>query len=310
MEIIRLPGYLDHEKLAIARDFLVPRQLKRNGVAKWRQGFSDQALGTIIDGYTREAGVRQLEREIAAICRKMAKHKSEHGKFPGRITARNVNKYLGVPKYRRQQIEGEHEIGVVTGLAWTSVGGEILQIEATRMPGGGKLKLTGNLKDVMKESAETALSFARTRCDRLPEDFMKHNDLHIHVPEGAVPKDGPSAGIAMATAIVSLLGEVQVRREVAMTGEITLRGKVLAIGGLPEKAVAAVRAGCQVLIIPRENEKDYQELPTVIRRNLEVHLVDRMDEVLEIALVDGGRVQDRPSSRDKAGDESSPHAAH
>jgi ATP-dependent Lon protease len=310
MEIIRLPGYLDHEKLAIARGFLVPRQMKRNGVAKWKQGFSDKALSTMIDGYTREAGVRQMEREIAAICRKVAKHKSEHGKFPGRVTPRNVHTYLGIPKYRRQQIEGEHEIGVVTGLAWTSVGGEILQIEASRMPGGGKLKLTGNLKDVMKESAETALSFARTRCDRLPEDFMKHNDLHIHVPEGAVPKDGPSAGIAMATAIVSLLADVKVRREVAMTGEVTLRGKVLGIGGLPEKAVAAVRAGCRVLIIPRENEKDYQELPQVIRRNLEVHLVERMDEVLEIALISKDRRSERPIQREATGDESAPPATH
>jgi len=310
MEIIRLPGYLDHEKLAIGRGFLVPRQVKRNGVSGWKAGFSDQALTVMIDGYTREAGVRQLEREIASICRKVAKHKSEHGKFPGRVTRRNVTKYLGIHKYRRQQIEGPPEIGVVTGLAWTSVGGEILQIEASNMPGSGNLKLTGNLKDVMKESAETALSFARTRCDRLPEDFMQHNDLHIHVPEGAVPKDGPSAGIAMATAIVSLLGETPVRREVAMTGEVTLRGKVLAIGGLPEKAVAAMRAGCRILIIPRDNEKDKQELPVVIRRSLDIHLVDTMDEVLEIALVEDERRQDRATPRDAAGDEPSPRAAH
>ena len=310
MEIIRLPGYLDHEKLAIARDFLVPRQMKRNGVSKWEGGFSEGALTTMVDGYTREAGVRQLEREIAAVCRKVAKHRSEHGRFPGRLTPRSVPKYLGVPKYRRQQIEGEHEVGVVTGLAWTSVGGEILQIEAASMPGGGKLKLTGNLKDVMKESAEAALSFARTRVDHLPEDYLQHHDLHIHVPEGAVPKDGPSAGTAMATAIVSLLGGTRVRRDVAMTGEVTLRGKVLAIGGLPEKAVAAVRAGCEILIIPRENEKDYQELPAVVRRRLEVHMVERMDEVLEIALLGEDRRAERPSARGSAGDDSAPRAAH
>ncbi len=310
MEIIRLPGYLDHEKLAIGRGFLVPRQMERNGVTGWKVGFSDKALALLIDGYTREAGVRQLEREIASICRKVAMYKSEHGRFPGRVTPRNVQKYQGIPKYRRQQIDGPPEVGVVTGLAWTSVGGEILQIEATQMSGGGKLKLTGNLKDVMKESAETALSFARTRCARLPEDFMQHNDLHIHVPEGAVPKDGPSAGIAMATAIVSLLGETPVRREVAMTGEVTLRGKVLAIGGLPEKAVAAMRAGCRILIIPRDNEKDYQELPSVIQRNLDVHLVDSMDEVLEIALVNDDRRQDRPAPRSSTSDDSSPRATH
>jgi len=310
MEIIRLPGYLDHEKLAIGRGFLVPRQLERNGVTGWKAGFSDKALSYMIDGYTREAGVRQLEREIASICRKVAMYKSEHGKFPGRVTPRNVQNYLGIPKYRRQQIEGPSEVGVVTGLAWTSVGGEILQIEATRMPGAGKLKLTGNLKDVMKESAEAALSFARTRCPQLPEDFMQHNDLHIHVPEGAVPKDGPSAGIAMATAIVSLLGGTPVRRDVAMTGEVTLRGKVLAIGGLPEKAVAAVRAGCKILIIPRENEKDYLELPSIIRRKLDVHLVESMDEVLEFALVADERRQDRPAPRGAAGDDPSARAAH
>jgi ATP-dependent Lon protease len=287
MEIIRLPGYLDHEKLAIARDFLVPRQMKRNGVAKWEGGFSDKALQVIVDGYTREAGVRQLEREIARICRKVAHKRAETAKFPARVTPRNLEKYLGITKYRRQVVDGEPEVGRVTGLAWTSVGGEILQIEAAHMKGKGKLKLTGNLKEVMKESVETALSFARTRTGELPADFIENNDLHIHVPEGAVPKDGPSAGIAMATAIVSLLRDVPVRRDVAMTGEVTLRGKVLAIGGLPEKAVAAVRAGVRVLILPKENEKDYLELPPIVRRQLEVHLVESMDEVLALALVDG-----------------------
>ncbi len=286
MEIIRLPGYLDHEKLAIARQFLVPRQLERNGIADWGRGFTDRALARIIEDYTREAGVRQLEREIASVCRKVARYRAEKGEFPPPVTHRNIQRYLGVRRYRRQVVAGEPEIGVVTGLAWTVVGGEILQIEAALMPGTGSLKLTGNLKDVMKESAETALSYARTLCQDLPADFFKNHDIHVHVPEGAVPKDGPSAGIAMATALVSLLRRRPVSKDVAMTGEVTLRGKVLPIGGLPEKAVAAVRAGCRVLLIPRDNEKEYRELPGRIRRQLDCHLVDTMDEVLELALAE------------------------
>ncbi len=310
MEIIRLPGYLDHEKLAIARDFLVPRQMQRNGVKSWKGGFSPRALSVIIDGYTREAGVRQLEREIASICRKSAKFKAERGRFPARVTPTSLQKTLGTPRYRRQVVEGEPEIGVVTGLAWTVVGGETLPIEAAHMTGAGKLKLTGNLKEVMKESAETALSFARTRCGKLPATFMQKNDLHIHVPEGAVPKDGPSAGIAMATAIVSLLREIPVRKDVAMTGEITLRGKVLAIGGLPEKAVAAMRAGCRVLIIPKDNEKEYLELPQTIRRQLQVHLVETMDEVLDLALVGGRQGDSCRDARKTAAGKSAPGASH
>ncbi len=309
MEIIRLPGYLDHEKLAIGRDFLVPRQMERNGVAKWPGGFSDKALQTMIDGYTRESGVRQLEREIASVCRKAAKRRAESDKWPGRITPRNLQGYLGIPKYRRQVVEGEPEVGVVTGLAWTVSGGEILPIEASQMVGTGKLKLTGNLKDVMKESAETALSFARTRCPNMAPDHLKNHDLHIHVPEGAVPKDGPSAGVAMSTAIVSLLTDTPVRKDVAMTGEVTLRGKVLAIGGLPEKSVAAMRAGAKVLIIPRENEKDCQELPAVIRRNMEIHLVDHVDEVLKLALVGGWSAPVHPAGPGAKG-ETAPPPAH
>jgi len=306
MEIIRLPGYLDHEKLAIARDFLVPRQIKRNGVAKWEAGFADKALQGMIDGYTRESGVRQLEREIASICRKVAKKHSEDGAWPGRVTPRVLNNYLGIPKYRHQVVEGEPEVGIVTGLAWTSAGGEILPIEVSQMTGTGKLKLTGNLKDVMKESAETALSFARTRCPKIAADHFQKHDLHVHVPEGAVPKDGPSAGIAMATAMVSLLRDQAVRKDVAMTGEVTLRGKVLPIGGLPEKAVAAMRAGARVLILPQENEKDYRELPVIIRRHLEVHLVGHMDQVLDLALVGAGAAARSTST----GDAATPPPAH
>lgn len=286
MEIIRLPGYLEHEKLAIAEHFLVPRQLERNGIKAWGAGFRRGALQTIIDGYTREAGVRNLEREIGAICRKVAKHRAERGRYPGWITAGNVSHYLGIPRYRRQQVDRDPEVGVVVGLAWTEAGGEILEIEASSMVGTGKLILTGNLKDVMKESAETALSYARGRCPDRGGDWFKEHQVHIHVPEGAIPKDGPSAGIAMATAMVSLLSDRQVRKDVAMTGEVTLRGKVLPIGGLPEKAVAAIRAGARHLIIPRDNEKEFQELSPLIRKELTVHLVESMDEVLALALTD------------------------
>jgi len=286
MEIIRIPGYLEHEKLIIAERFLAPRQMQRNGVSDWTGGFKRSAFQAIIDGYTREAGVRNLEREIAGICRKVAKHRAEKDVFPGAVTGRAVQKYLGIPKFRRQVVDRDPEVGVVVGLAWTMAGGEILEIEVASVPGGsGKITITGNLKDVMKESAEAALSYARGLCSEMSGKWFKENQIHIHIPEGAIPKDGPSAGIAMATAIVSLLRGVPVRPDVAMTGEVTLRGKVLPIGGLPEKAVAALRAGSEHLIIPRDNEKDYRELAPVIRRQLTVHLVDTMDQVLDLALV-------------------------
>jgi ATP-dependent Lon protease len=289
MEIIRIPGYLEHEKLAIAERFLAPRQMKRNGVAKWSGGFRKSAFQAIIDGYTREAGVRNLEREIAGICRKVAMHHAEQGRFPAAVTAETVPKYLGIPKFRRKIVDREPQVGVVVGLAWTMAGGEILEIEVAAVPGSGKITITGNLKDVMKESAETALSFARGLCRGMSAKWFKEYQIHIHVPEGAIPKDGPSAGVAMATAIVSLLRGVPVRADVAMTGEVTLLGRVLPIGGLPEKAVAAIRAGSRHLIIPRDNEKDFQELAEIIRSQLTVHLVDTMDEVLALALVGGNR---------------------
>ncbi len=285
MEIIRLPGYMEHEKMIIAEKFLAPRQIKRNGVAKWRGGFKSSAFHTLIDGYTRESGVRNLEREIAGICRKIAKEKADKGRFPGPVTSKNVQKYLGIPKFRRQEVDRKPEIGVVVGLAWTVVGGEILEVEVAAVPGAGKITITGNLKEVMKESAETALSYARGLCQEMSAAWFKKNQIHLHIPEGAVPKDGPSAGIAMATAIVSLLRGIPVRPDVAMTGEVTLRGKVLPIGGLPEKAVAAVRAGCTDLVIPKDNEKDFRELSPVIRNELKVHLVETMEEVLKLALV-------------------------
>jgi len=296
MEIIRLPGYLEHEKLAIAENFLAPRQMERNGVKRWA-GFKRSAFQTIIDGYTREAGVRGLEREIGGICRKVAKIKASTGKFPAAVTGPTVQKYLGTPKFRRRVVDRAPEIGVVVGLAWTMAGGEILEIEVAQVPGTGKITITGNLRDVMKESAETALSYARGLCREMSEAWFKKNQIHIHVPEGAIPKDGPSAGIAMATAIVSLLRQVPVRPDVAMTGEVTLRGKVLPIGGLPEKAVAAMRTGSRHLIIPKDNEKDYLELAPTIRKNLTVHLVETMDEVLAVALDSPARKAKAPGGK-------------
>lgn len=285
MEVIRIPGYLEHEKKIIAERFLAPRQLKRNGITDWKGGFRPAAFQELIDHYTRESGVRNLEREIAGICRKVAKIKAESGKFPAAVTAAGVEKYLGMPKFRRRVVDRDPEIGVVVGLAWTMVGGVILEVEVASVPGTGKVTITGNLKEVMKESAETALSYARGLCREMSGEWFKKNQIHLHVPEGAIPKDGPSAGIAMATGMVSLLRGIPVRTDVAMTGEITLRGKVLPIGGLPEKAVAAIRAGSTHLIIPLDNERDFLELAPEIKKQLTVHYVDHMDQVLEHALV-------------------------
>ncbi len=285
MEVIRIPGYLEHEKLIIAERFLAPRQMKRNGVDQWKGGFKKTAIQEIIDHYTRESGVRSLEREIAGICRKVAKSKAETGRFPTAVTGKGVEKYLGMAQFRRRIVDRKPEIGVVLGLAWTMAGGEILEVEVASVPGTGKVTITGNLKEVMKESAETALSFSRGLCREMSGEWFKENQIHIHIPEGAIPKDGPSAGIAMATAMVSLLRKIPVRTDVAMTGEVTLRGKVLPIGGLPEKAVAAIRAGSTHLIIPRDNERDFQELAPEIRDHLTVHLVEEMDQVLKLALV-------------------------
>ena len=284
MEILRLPGYLEHEKIAIARDFLLPRLRKSHGLTRTRFDVTEPAVRDIINLYTREAGVRSLERQLATVCRKIARRKAERRTIPRTIERTNLHKFLGPPQYLRRMVDREPEIGVVTGLAWTSTGGEILEIEVTMLPGQGKLLITGNLRKVMEESARAALSYARSQLPATAEIVKKH-DIHIHVPEGAVPKDGPSAGIAMAVALVSILTGRKVRRDVAMTGEVTLRGKVLPIGGLPEKAVAAQRAGCTHIVIPDENEKDYRELPPDIQKGLEWHLVRRMDAVLDLALM-------------------------
>ena len=288
MEIIRLPGYTELDKLNIAKQFLVKKQLKENGLQSENVQFSDKAILTIIRNYTREAGVRNLEREISSICRKVAKEVVKRGTDAKiKVGATSMHKYLGVHKFRFGRTEEKDDIGLTTGLAWTDVGGELLQTEAAIMPGKGNLVLTGKLGEVMQESAQAALSYARSRARRLklPDDFYERIDIHIHVPEGAIPKDGPSAGIALATSIVSALTRRPVRRDIAMTGEITLRGRVLPIGGLKEKILAAHRGEVRKVLIPLENKKDIEEIPKKILKKVELGLVDHMDAVLKEALV-------------------------
>ncbi|NNG08040.1 MAG: endopeptidase La [Desulfobacteraceae bacterium] len=288
MEIIRLPGYTELEKLNIAKQFLVKKQIRENGLNAENIYFSDKAILTIIRNYTREAGVRNLEREISSICRKVAKEVVKRGKDTKiQISATSIHKYLGVPKFRFGRTEEKDDIGLTTGLAWTDVGGELLQTEAVIMPGKGNLVLTGKLGEVMQESAQAALSYVRSRSRqlRLPDEFYENIDIHIHVPEGAIPKDGPSAGIALATSIVSALTRKPVRRDIAMTGEITLRGRVLPIGGLKEKILAAHRGEVRKVLIPLENKKDIEEIPKKILRKVELGLVGHMDDVLKEALV-------------------------
>ncbi len=288
MEIIRLPGYTELEKLNIAKQFLVKKQIQENGLNVENVYFSDKAILTIIRNYTKEAGVRNLEREISSICRKVAKEVVKKGKNTKiQIGATSIHKYLGVQKFRFGRTEEKDDIGLTTGLAWTDVGGELLQTEAAIMPGKGNLVLTGKLGEVMQESAQAALSYVRSRSRqlRLPDDFYESIDIHIHVPEGAIPKDGPSAGIALATSIVSALTRRPVRRDIAMTGEITLRGRVLPIGGLKEKILAAHRGEVRKVLIPLDNKKDIEEIPKKILRKVELGLVGHMDSVLSEALV-------------------------
>ena len=288
MEIIQIPGYIESEKLSIARSFLVPKQREANGLKAEHIDFQDTGLLEIIRHFTRESGVRSLEREIASICRKVAREvvkAGEHFKTV-RIMAPTVRKYLGVPKYRFGKAEEADRVGVCTGLAYTETGGELLQTEVSVTPGKGKLQVTGRLGEVMQESANAALSYVRSRAKQLglTSDFYSKVDIHIHVPEGGIPKDGPSAGITIATAIASALTRIAVRANVAMTGEITLRGRILPIGGLKEKMIAAHRGGISTILIPKENEKDLKELPPNIKRNLDIVMVEHMDQVLVRAL--------------------------
>ena len=288
MEIIRIPGYTEEEKLNIAKNFLIKKQIKANGLQEDNVDLTDTAILTTIRRYTREAGVRSLEREIASICRKLAR---ETLKNPGggklKVSGKNVSQYLGIPKYRYGIVEEADEIGVVTGLAWTEVGGDTLTTEVLIMPGKGDLILTGQLGEVMQESARAAMSYVRSISTKLglESNFHRKVDIHIHIPEGAIPKDGPSAGITLTTALVSALTKRKVRRDVAMTGEVTLRGRVLPIGGLKEKIMAAHRGEMKTIIIPSENEKDLKDIPERILKNLEILPVTYVDQVLEKALV-------------------------
>jgi ATP-dependent Lon protease len=288
MEVLRLPGYTEREKVEIAKRHLIPKQIKSHGLQEKNLTFTDEALQEVIRRYTREAGVRNMERELSSILRKVARKVVMDGKdYKAEVGEPDVNTYLGIPRYRKSRQEERNEIGIATGLAWTEVGGEILPIEVTLMPGKGHLTLTGKLGDVMQESARAALSWVRSKAEEygIARDFNRRLDVHIHVPEGAIPKDGPSAGITIATALISALTKVAVRRDVAMTGEITLRGKVLPIGGVKEKLLAAHRIGITTIILPRENEKDLADVPKVVLDAMTVDLVEHVEEVLKIALV-------------------------
>jgi ATP-dependent Lon protease len=288
MEIIRIAGYTELEKLNIAKRYLVPKQREANGLSEENILFSDTAIMAIIRHYTKEAGVRNLEREIASVCRKAAVEvvkKDRNARV--RVSAKSLSTYLGPPRYRFGKAEAEHKIGVATGLAWTELGGELLPTEVQVMPGKGKLLITGQLGEVMQESAQAALSYVRSRAEELglERDFYQKVDIHIHIPEGAIRKDGPSAGITMATALVSALTKIPVHHDLAMTGEVTLRGNVLPIGGLKEKVLAAHRGGIKKVLIPIENEKDIREIPAVILKSVQIELVEHMDQVLRKALV-------------------------
>jgi ATP-dependent Lon protease len=289
MEVIRIAGYTEDEKLEIAKRHLIPEAVSKHGLTIKEWSIDDEALMFVIRRYTREAGVRNLSRELSNLARKAVKEiLMSAGKIKSvTATLDKIPVYLGVPKYRYGETESEDQVGLVTGLAWTEVGGELLTIEGVMMPGRGKMTVTGNLKDVMKESISAAASYVRSRAVDfgIEPPLFDRRDVHVHVPEGATPKDGPSAGIGMATAIVSMLTGIPVRRDVAMTGEVTLRGRVLPIGGLKEKLLAALRGGVKKVIIPEENAKDLVDIPASVKNQMEIVPVSRMDEVLLHALV-------------------------
>ena len=297
MEVIELPSYTDEEKLQIAKHHLLPKELTRHGLTARQLRISDDTIRQIITAYTRESGVRTLRRKLDGVCRKAAMKIVSEGKKQVRVTEKNLNEFLGVPVYYPERQVLEERVGVVNGLAWTSVGGELLEVEVNVVPGSGKLELTGNLGDVMKESVSAALSFIRSRADKLhlPADFYKEKDIHVHFPEGAVPKDGPSAGIAITTALVSALTGVPVRRGLAMTGEVTLRGRVLPIGGLREKTMAAFRNGIKTVLIPADNGKDLEEIDQTVRAALQFILVEQAEQVLENALVRDVTLSEEPA---------------
>ncbi|MGH7779405.1 MAG: endopeptidase La [Candidatus Binataceae bacterium] len=306
MEVLELPGYTEEEKLQIAERHLIRKQLEENGLGDSKIEFTSGAIAEIIRSYTRESGLRNLEREIARVCRKIARATSEGAPMPTQVTAEDVSRYLGLPRFFSEVAERTNETGVATGLAWTPNGGEIMFIEATRMAGQKGLMLTGSLGDVMKESAQAAMSYVRSRAERLgiPADFFEKSDIHIHVPAGAIPKDGPSAGVTLAAALASLLTGRPIRAEVAMTGEITLRGKVMPVGGVKEKVLAARRAGIKTIILPRRNERDLEDIPAEVRGELQMIFVDAVDEVLAAALVNGDAAHDAPEAA--AGEKAAP----
>jgi ATP-dependent Lon protease len=287
MEIIRLPGYTEDEKLEIAKRFLLPKQMSAHGLTGANIKFTDQALLKLIRGYTREAGVRNLEREMTSVCRKIVKRVVEKGKeHTEKITPKNLEGYLGVPKFRRSEFDKKDEVGVATGMAWTEFGGELLRFEATKIHGKGNFTLTGQLGEIMQESAQAAFSFVRGKIYELDiaRDLHRNFDIHIHVPEGSTPKEGPSAGITIATAILSLLADIPVSKKVAMSGEITLKGKILPVGGIKEKLLSAYREGIRIAILPLDNRPDLKDLPKVLKTNMTIHLVESMDDVLKLAL--------------------------
>jgi ATP-dependent Lon protease len=287
MEILSLPGYTEEEKLQIALQHLVPKQVKEHALSEKRIVFTQGAIKKIISLYTREAGVRNLEREIAAVCRKVARKVAEGKKKLFRITSQNVESYLGPPRIFKDQVLTKDQVGVATGVAWTAAGGEILFVEVNRMKGKGILSLTGSLGDVMKESAQAALSYARAHAEDfgVSQNFFSENDFHVHIPEGAIPKDGPSAGITIATALISVCTELKVRRDLAMTGEITLRGNVLPVGGVKEKVLAAQRAGVRKMILPFPNKKDLIDIPKKVKKEMEFFFVEGINDVFEQALI-------------------------
>jgi ATP-dependent Lon protease len=286
MEIIELSGYTPEEKEEIAKNYLIPRQKKDCGIQYEQLVISDNALKKIITEYTAEAGVRNLEREISAITRKSARLIIEEKKSSIKINSSNLVKFLGIPKFQPEMDKEESQIGLSTGLAWTEAGGEVLYIEASILPGKGEVQITGQIGDVMQESARAALSYAKSKLDLMDEDenFFENRDIHIHVPAGAIPKDGPSAGIAMATALISAIIEKPVKNDVAMTGEITLRGRVLPIGGLKEKALGALRGGIKTIIFPEKNRKELSEVPKNVKRKIRFVPVSNIEQVLDIAV--------------------------
>jgi ATP-dependent Lon protease len=294
MEIIRIAGYTEDEKLSIAKKYLVPKQMKEHGLEKNALQISENTLREVVKSYTREAGVRNLEREIANICRKAGKKIVEDGVSSVRINSSNLKNYLGKPKYRFDSVEKENQVGLVRGLAWTSVGGDTLSIEVNIMHGTGKIQLTGKLGDVMKESAMTGISYIRSKADefKIDPNFYKEKDIHIHVPEGAIPKDGPSAGITMATAVISALTDTKVDRQVAMTGEMTLRGMVLPVGGIKEKVLAAYRAGVKKIILPWDNQRDLDEVSDKVKKEIEFVFAKNINEVLPHVLIKDDKNED------------------